>query len=300
MNKIYIKVALALLGIAGYMQNVAFASETAEQICNKYSLINHGPLAIYEQYKDEACINPYEALEVMKYAVNSRDILAKLSEVDVHDYSTYSTENGHIIYNKKIGNMDIGRLDFTIPSASKYEDVYRHYWDFKYDKTPDKKIINEKVARLYCKNLAVFEKHNPDSNYTPLKKVYTIGSRTYKEDFIVLTFPSRILNFDGEINKETELEEVYRNQKLFELDIDPEEALNKYGDNIVGFVIKSDKDNDQVRVTYINAIYDNGNSTEFADNKRQRAHEYTKILKLAQRIIANDFDYPPREPAQAI
>lgn len=32
MNKLYIKVALALLCIAGYMQNVAFASETSADV----------------------------------------------------------------------------------------------------------------------------------------------------------------------------------------------------------------------------------------------------------------------------
>ncbi|CAD2096034.1 fam-a protein [Plasmodium vinckei] len=293
MNKIYIKVALALLGIAGYMQNVAFASETDGLNFREMSNLSPSESKVFEEYKDVLNDSYDETIEVIRYVHPTLDLLEKLSRVDVHDYSTYTTENGHKIYNKKIGNMDIGRLDFTIPSASKYLDVVRHYWDFKYEKTPDNKIINGKVVRLYCKNYVVFEKHNPDPNNTPPKKTYSVCSRRPIPKSTEILCPSRILNYDGEINKETELTKVYKNQKRAERNIDPEEALVNLGDNLSGFAIKNDEDNDQVLVTYINAIYDNGNSTEFADNKRQRDHEYTKIIKLAQRIIANDYDYPP-------
>ncbi|CAD2096496.1 fam-a protein [Plasmodium vinckei lentum] len=286
MNKTYIKVALALLSIAGYMQNVIFATETAENGCTNKSSYQHMiRSSIFDQYKDEAFDDTDEALAIVHYAQQNKDLLVKLSEVDVHDYSAYSTENGNKIYNKKVGNMDIGRLDFIIPSSSKYPEVYRQYWDFKYEKNIDEKIINGKVARLYCKNTVLFEKHNPDPNYTPLKKIYALGSRIYLRELTVILTPSRVLDYDGEINQETELKEVYENQKQIELDIDPEEALNKLGDNLSGFVIK-DGDDDQVHVTYINAIYDAGNSTETAQNIRQRDHEYAKILKLAQRIIS--------------
>ncbi|CAD2108008.1 hypothetical protein YYG_01152 [Plasmodium vinckei petteri] len=287
MNKTYIKVSLALLSIAVYMQNVILASETVAYNCTKNGTLRYRPTSIYDQYRDEGCSDIDEALEVTKYAHQARDLLIKLSEASVHDYSTYSTENGNKIYNKKVGNMDIGRLDFTIPSSSKYPTVFRQYWDFRYEKNPDEKIINGKVARVYCKNTALFEKHNPDPNYTLLTKKYTLGSRIYRPNITVIVTPSRILIYNGEINQKTELKEVYENQKSIELDIDPEEALNKLGDNLSGFVIKKG-DDDQVHVTYINAIYDAGNSTEIAQNIRQRDHEYTQILNLAQRIISKE------------
>ncbi|SCL84893.1 hypothetical protein PCHCB_000505800 [Plasmodium chabaudi chabaudi] len=103
----------------------------------------------------------------------------------------------------------------------------------------------------------------------------------------VIVCPSRTLNYDGEVNKEIELKEVYGNQKSIETDIDPEEALNKLADNLSGFVIKHG-DDDQVHVTYINAIYDTGNSTEFVHNKRERDLAYTNILNLAQHILSNE------------
>ncbi|VEV54730.1 fam-a protein [Plasmodium vinckei vinckei] len=294
MNKIYIKVALALLGIAGYMQNVIFATETSKRIDTRS--IDERIKELFEQYENEISEDKVEALAALKYVGQSLDLLEKLSRVNVHGYSTNSTKNGHKIYNKKIGKTDIGRLDFTIPSASKYVEVLRHYWDFKYEKTPDKKIINAKVARLYCKNLVVFEKHNPDPNYTPPKKIYSVCSRRPDPSICSILAPSRALKYDGEINKKTKLENVYEKQKPIELNINPEEALSKLGDNLAGFVIKKGGcGDDKVHVTYINAIYNNGNSTEYAHNKRQRDHEYTKILKLAQRIIDNDYDYARRK-----
>ncbi|CAD2083640.1 fam-a protein [Plasmodium vinckei lentum] len=288
MNKTYIKVSLALLSIAGYMQNVIFASETETVAynCTKNGTLRYRPTSVYDQYRDETCGDIDEAIAITNYSKHAKDLLIKLSEVGVHDYSTYSTENGNKIYNKKIGNTDIGRLDFTIPSSSKYPEVYRQYWDFRYEKHPDEKIIQGKVVRVYCKNMALFEKHNPDPNYTPLKKIYASGIRRYEPDITVLVCPSRILNYDGEVNQKISLEEVYKNQKPIELDIDPEEALVKLSDNLSGFVIRNDEDDDQIRITYINAIYDAGNSTETAQNIRQRDHEYKKILKLAQRIIS--------------
>ncbi|SCL98206.1 hypothetical protein PCHDK_000558000 [Plasmodium chabaudi adami] len=79
------------------------------------------------------------------------------------------------------------------------------------------------------------------------------------------------------------MKEVYSNVKPIETGIDPEDALTKLGANISGFVIKSG-DDDQVHVTYINAIYDGANSTESSYNKRERDLTYTNILNLAQRI----------------
>ncbi|VTZ66336.1 fam-a protein [Plasmodium chabaudi chabaudi] len=287
MNKTCVKVALALLSLAGYMQNVIFAIEPVANDCTNNSPICHMPLSLYEQYKDEVYDDVDEGLAAVYYAHDAKNLLLKLSEAGVHDYSINYTENGHKIYNKKIGNMDIGRLDFIIPSASKYSTVLRQYWDFKYDKNTDEKIIKGKVVRLYCKNTALFEKHNPDPNNTPLKKIYTLGSRIYLREMTVIVCPSRTLNYDGEVNKEIELKEVYGNQKSIETDIDPEEALNKLADNLSGFVIKHG-DDDQVHVTYINAIYDTGNSTEFVHNKRERDLAYTNILNLAQHILSNE------------
>ncbi|SCL94989.1 hypothetical protein, conserved, partial [Plasmodium chabaudi adami] len=122
MNKLYIKVALALLGIAGYMQNVAFASETSADVATTDSPRQkniHIENAIYQYPNGQRYLDGDEVLLSLEHANQASILLQKLSETGVNDYSSYSTENKNCtIYSKKIGNMDIGRLHITIPSAS--------------------------------------------------------------------------------------------------------------------------------------------------------------------------------------
>ncbi|SCL83805.1 fam-a protein [Plasmodium chabaudi adami] len=288
MNKLYIKIALALFSLAGYMENVAFASETAADVTVTNSLRQkniHIENAKYQKPNGQRYLDYDEVLLSLEHANQASKLLLKLSETGVNDYSAYSTENKNsTIYSKKIGNMDIGRLHVTIPSASKYNDIIGKIWDFDDNQKSDSKIINGIVSRVYWKYLFLFEKQSIDPNYTPLIKKYALGAVfNPSKDTNVIVCPSRTINDDTEINRETDMKEVYFNVKPIETGSDPEDALTKLGGNISGFVIKRG-DDDQVHVTYINAIYDGGNSTEYAHNKRERGLTYTNILNLAQRI----------------
>ncbi|VEV54553.1 fam-a protein [Plasmodium vinckei vinckei] len=275
MNKRYIKIALALLNIAGYIQNVAFGiGSSANGAKNSNSLRQK---TVYQEYKDKECKDMYETFAAIDHAKEALPLLLKLAE-NTNSYSVNSTENENkTIYSKKIGNIDIGRLHLTIPLPLSL------------------KFINGNGARLYSKYLILFEKLNIDGNHVNSQKRYALGAGIKQtNDTFVIVCPTRTLNYIGEINHETDLKEIIKNTKSIETGIDPEEALTKLADNIAEFVIKRTED-DKIHVTYINAIYDNGNSTEYAHNKRQRDHEYTKILKLSERIISNEFDYPPRK-----
>ncbi|SCL93752.1 hypothetical protein PCHDS_000556400 [Plasmodium chabaudi adami] len=83
------------------------------------------------------------------------------------------------------------------------------------------------------------------------------------------------------------MKEVYSNVKLFDTDIDPEDAIAKLGANVSGFVIERDFNN-QVHITYINAIYDDGNSAEVANNKIERDITYQKIIRLIHHLLSTD------------
>ncbi|VTZ66328.1 fam-a protein [Plasmodium chabaudi chabaudi] len=288
MNKTYIKVALALLSLAGYMQNVAFASETSADVTATNSLRQkniHIENATYQDPNGQKSLEDDEILLPLEHANQASKLLLKLSETGVNDYSAYSTENKNCtIYSKKIGNMDIGRLHVTIPSASKYNDLLWKILDFDDNQKSDSKIINGIVSCAYWKDLFLFEKQSIDPNYTPFIKKYTLGAVfNTSRDTTVIVCPSRIINNNIEINQETDMKELYSNVKPIETDIDPEDALTQLGANISGFVIKRG-DDDQVHVTYINAIHNGGDSTEFAHNKRERGLTYTNILSLAQHI----------------
>ncbi|SCL91336.1 fam-a protein [Plasmodium chabaudi chabaudi] len=288
MNKLYIKVALALLCIAGYMQNVAFASETSADVATTDSPRQkniHIENAIYQYPNGQKYLDGDEVLLSIEHVNQASILLQKLSATGVNDYSAYSTENKNCtIYSKKVGNMDIGRLHVTIPSASKYNDLLEKIWDFDGKRKSDSNIIRGIVSREYWNTLCLFEKQSVDPNYTPPIKKYALGSIFRKSsDTTVIVCPSRTINDDTEIDKETDMKEVYFNLKAIETDIDPEDALTKLGANISGFVIKKGND-DQVHVTYINAVYDVSNSTESIHNKRERGLTYANILSLVQRI----------------
>ncbi|SCL88970.1 hypothetical protein PCHDK_000514900, partial [Plasmodium chabaudi adami] len=99
-----------------------------------------------EEYEDTD-----ETLQAGEYAHEASVLLMKLSETDIESYSLDSknSENENI-YSKKIGNVDIGRLELTIPSSSKYIDILRKIWDFNDHQKKDNKFIDGKVVRIYC------------------------------------------------------------------------------------------------------------------------------------------------------
>ncbi|ETB59348.1 hypothetical protein YYC_02866 [Plasmodium yoelii 17X] len=282
MNKGYIKISLAFLSLVGYMQNVAFASERAANFANKADSDLHE--TVFDKYRGFVCYDIYEISEAMDHAKNASTLLLKLSETGTDSYSSFFKGNGNnIIYFKKIGNMDIGRFQFTIPFAYKYYDVIEELWDFNDIQKYNYKFIKGSLARVYSKNIIMFEKLITDSNYTPLIKKYILAAKVkHSNDTTVILCPSRALNYLGIIGDEPNMKEILENTQLIETDIDPEEALTKLDTNIAGFVVK--KCNNGVQITYINAVYDSGNSIEYAYDKRDIYFVYMNILSLEQRI----------------
>ncbi|EUD69648.1 hypothetical protein YYG_05123 [Plasmodium vinckei petteri] len=279
MSKLCVKIALALLSLAGYMKNAAFASEnSANSDRHPCTILQNDE---FEQYKNVACKDIDESILAIDNIIGDSELLLKLAE-NTDGYSVNSTEDENgTIYSKKIGNVDIGKLYVTIPSSSKYSAVLKNLWDFNDTQKKDNKFINGNIARVYCKYLIMFEKQNINGENLRSKKRYALGAKVKQSSYkTVIVTPSRPLNYDGEINQETDLKEIFENTKSIEDDIDAEEALIKLADNIAGFVVKKSKD-DQVHVIYINAIYDEGNST---NDKKDRDITYKKILNLAQSI----------------
>lgn len=283
MNKGYIKIALTLLSLAGYTQNVAFASEHTSDVTIKASPTHQK--TVFEESTNLACTDIDEILLAINHIMEASELLIKLSKTGIDDYSSYSTENGDkTIYSKKIGNMDIGRLHLTIPSTSNYSNLLKDLWDFDDNNNSGGKFINGNPVRVYSKYLVMVEKLNTDPNYTPLIKKYALAANyKHSNDTIIILCPSRALNYLGQNDDKTDIKEMLVSTQPIQTDIDAEEALAKLGTNIAGFVIKTG-DKDKVDVTYINAIYDSGNSTDFANDQKERGLAYTNILSIAQRI----------------
>ncbi|KEG00152.1 hypothetical protein YYE_04999, partial [Plasmodium vinckei vinckei] len=226
MNKRYIKIALALLNIAGYIQNVAFGiGSSANGAKNSNSLRQK---TVYQEYKDKECKDMYETFAAIDHAKEALPLLLKLAE-NTNSYSVNSTENENkTIYSKKIGNIDIGRLHLTIPLPLRYlyYDIVKNLWDYNDKQKSSLKFINGNGARLYSKYLILFEKLNIDGNHVNSQKRYALGAGIKQtNDTFVIVCPTRPLNYDGKINQETDLKEIIKNTKSIEDDIDAEEAL---------------------------------------------------------------------------
>ncbi|SCL86208.1 fam-a protein [Plasmodium chabaudi adami] len=277
MNKRYITIALTLLSLTGYMQNVAFASGTASDGAT-------GPanqISVFDEYDDDViCENLEEASVAMDHAKESSTFLLKLAE-NMDGYSLDSSGNeNRPIYSKKIGIIDIGRLQVTIPSASKYADVINTIWDYNDKQKLDDIFIIGYLARVYTPFLVIMEHGNiRQTTRTIRKRVGVAAKIKVSNDTTVIVCPTRALNYIGAIVKKTNLIEFLHSAKPIETDINAEEALVKLCSNIAGYIIKHR--DDSVEVTYINAICEFRN---YNNNKRDRDITYTNILNLAKNI----------------
>ncbi|CDU19186.1 hypothetical protein YYC_04126 [Plasmodium yoelii 17X] len=279
MNKRYITITLALLSLAGYMQNVALEIETDAD-----SAKNSTPLPqkvdILEKYKDKVCEDFEEISMAVKHANETAKLLLKLSETSIDNYSPYFTQNKNkIIYSKKFGNIDLGRFHFTIPSPSKYSDVIEKLWDFDGTQKSDPKFINGHLTRVYAPFLIMMEQSNINQENSSFRKKLALAAKVKQSnDTTVIVCPSRILNYLGEIDQKTNLIEIFEDTRSIETGISPEGALIKLRANIAGYVIK--QKNDSVHVTYINSIYDDPRYTESIYDRRNRGMTYSNLLAL--------------------
>ncbi|CAD2084706.1 fam-a protein [Plasmodium vinckei brucechwatti] len=174
MNKGYIKIALALLCVVGYMQNVASASETAvatnssnEEVKQLFTntekvkqQLSAPPKKAKQQlnlrYKQQNCFAPEEAKQaedVMAKALN----VAKKHAKHTNDYKVYYAENGAILHFKSLKNASMGKLVFTIPNADSYADIVKMLWDQNAEKKLNDSFIEGKISRMYNKNLAIIQ-----------------------------------------------------------------------------------------------------------------------------------------------
>ncbi|CAD2105786.1 fam-a protein [Plasmodium vinckei] len=183
MNKGYIKIALALLSIAGYMQNMASASETSvatnsSNVECKENLSSLPKEVTKQQYlrfkqqvdlrnKQKKSSSPKKAKQkkisrseeakqaagVMAEALN----IAKEHAEHTDDYKPYYAENGSIIHFKKLNHAEIGKLVFTIPNADSYAEVVNTLWNVNVEKFFNNIFIGGKISQMYNENLALIQ-----------------------------------------------------------------------------------------------------------------------------------------------
>ncbi|CAD2084722.1 fam-a protein [Plasmodium vinckei lentum] len=228
-----------------------------------------------------------EEIEKAKKNVNEAVILLQKIAASTSGYAIdIQQKHNAIKYSKKFGNIDIGKLNVKIPFTDSYNDIINMLWDPNGIQKFDGSLIHRKIARVYNPNLIIMEQSSIARTQSPPQKRYALAARVkVSDDATVILCPSTTLNYLNDSDKEVSMKEMIKNAKSIETDIDAEEALKKLGNNISGFIIKKDNDEDEVDVTYISSIYDNGCVSDAFRNKKERIKKYSFIMGLEKSLV---------------
>ncbi|CXI95117.1 fam-a protein [Plasmodium berghei] len=273
MNKIYIKISLALLSVTGYMQNMAFASdstpspnspnETSKEILDNDS----------EDDIQQSSSNPKEVEHLLyddpEEAIKAADVISEsLAHIhkqigNINDYKLYSKQDGAILYFKKFKDTEIGKLELTIPNPDSYDDIVNMLWDPNGAKNFDNSFIKGTIRRVYNKNLLIIQQRHKSGMKAWNGYYHALGGKIElsKDKTMIIVVSSDMNDHDGGKNKKY-VNPFVESANSFKPDIDSEEDIRN-GDlykmyiNLVAFFIK--KETDCVKVTYFISIYSHNN-----------------------------------------
>ncbi|CAD2100967.1 fam-a protein [Plasmodium vinckei petteri] len=293
MNKGYIKIVLALLSVAVYMQNIAFASgstpsenfsnEESEQLLTAdYEEVHQKLPTGPEEYERLLSIDPEEtkqAEHIMAEALAQLQYHAKHTD----DYYLYSKkDDGAIIHFKKFNGTDIGKLDLIIPNPDCYDNIINLLSDPNGAKHFDDSFIKGRVFRMYNKNLGIIQQRH-STFFRSWHGYYhaLAGKAQLSEDTTAIVLVSSNMNDHDKKNNKDYVNPIVESANTFKPDIDSEEdikngKLSKTYINLVGFIIK--KETDCVKITYLISI--DANTYFFVLNSMIINAIYNKILDI--------------------
>ncbi|SCM04289.1 fam-a protein [Plasmodium chabaudi adami] len=231
------------------------------------------------------CEDPEEIEKAKKNAIKAVILLQKLA-ASTNGYAIdIQQKHNAIIYSKKFGNIDIGKLNVKIPFSDDYNDIINILWNPNGIQKFDGSLIHRKIVRVYNYNLVMMEQSNMSHTQSPPQKRYALAARVkLSNDLTVILCPSTTLNYLNNSDEEVNMKDMLENTRPIETGIDAEEALTKLGNNLSGVIIRKDDDEDEVDVTYINSIYDNGCVSDVFCNKKERIKKYSFIMNLEDNL----------------
>ncbi|CAD2111638.1 fam-a protein [Plasmodium vinckei] len=246
MNIGYIKIVLTLLSVAGFMQNIAFASES-ESITNSSN----------EENMDDFPISPKEAkqaVNVMAEALYLAREYAKLTK----DYKLHSKKYGATLHFKKVNDTDVGRLEFKIHNSDNYADIVNTLWDINSAKNFDDEFIGGTLSRIYDQNLVIVQQRYKSHLKSWQRYYHALANKVESsEDETVILLVSSDMNdhYGDPIHKY--VNPIVESANSFKPDINSQEDIRegnifKMFVNLVAFFIK--KETGCVKVTYISSI----------------------------------------------
>ncbi|KEG04709.1 fam-a protein [Plasmodium vinckei vinckei] len=257
MNKGYIKIALALLSVAGFMQNIAFASETdAATTSNDQvkQVLHENDEDVQQEFYDD----PDETKQADKTMFEALSLVKKHAK-DTDDYEIYDkVDDEACIYYKKVNDVDIGKLELIIPNSDNYEGIINLLWNPQGAEHFDGAFIEGRFIRMYNENLGILEQRHHCilkswiGYYHALAKKFKLS-----ENETAITMASSNINAHDPKNTRKFVNPLVKNAKLFNPVINSAEdiregQLSKMYINLLGFIIK--KEENCVKITYIISI----------------------------------------------
>ncbi|CAD2100898.1 fam-a protein [Plasmodium vinckei lentum] len=255
MNKGYIKIALALLSVAGFMQNIAFASESeAITDSSNEQVLYENDEGVQQQFYDD----PNETKQAEKAMFEALSLVKKHAK-HTDDYEIYDeVDSEACLYYKKVNDVDIGKLELTIPNADNYDNIINLLWNPQGAEYFDGAFIEGRFVRMYNENLAILEQRHHCilkswiGYYHALAKKFQLSEN---ETAIILA--SSNINAHDPKNTRKFVNPFVKSAKSFNPDINSAEdiregKLSKMYVNLLGFLIK--KEDDCVKITYVISI----------------------------------------------
>ncbi|CAD2111716.1 hypothetical protein YYG_04465 [Plasmodium vinckei petteri] len=282
MNIGYIKTALALLIAAGYMQSIAFAIGS---ISNSNSPSNENILLPADS--EEA----NHAADVMAEAL----VFAYKHVQNTKLYKLYLKEDeGATLYFKRVNNIDIAKLELTIPNPNSYDGIINMLWNPNGEKNFDSSFIKGSFSRIYNKNLVIVQRRYKNSLGSGQIYYHALANKVEpsKDKTIIVMTSSDMNDHDVKPLKKyvypiiEYVNPIVEYVNSFKPHIDSEDdirngRLSKMYVNLVAFFIK--KEADCVKVTYVSSIDYNASSYV-----SQYAVKNTTIKKILNIIKLRD------------
>ncbi|SCM12378.1 fam-a protein [Plasmodium chabaudi adami] len=129
MNIGYIKIALALLSVAGYVQNIAFASDSAPASNPSNEESKQQLFIDPEEAKQQLFIDPEEAKQAADVMADAL-ALAQEHAQNTKDYKLYYKKDDEaIIYFKNFKDTVIGKLELIVPNPDSYDGIINMLMD---------------------------------------------------------------------------------------------------------------------------------------------------------------------------
>ncbi|CAD2100770.1 fam-a protein [Plasmodium vinckei brucechwatti] len=246
MNKLYITIALELLNVAFFMQNITFAAECA----SKTESSDENEIYRLYFYPEEA----KQAVVVMGDALAIAQKHAKLTK----DYKLYSKKDGATLHFKKVNDTELGRLEFKIHNPNSFDGIVNMLLDSNGPKNFYRLFIEGDVSRIYDDHLVIIQ-HNYKSRVPGWERHYHILANLIElsETEVAIVFVSPNMNGYNSRTHKKHVNPIVESANSFQPDVKFREnvvnwRVSKIYVNLVAFFIK--KKAKYVKITHVNSI----------------------------------------------